>query len=244
MNDDIIYSIVLPTYNEEENVAEILRRLKRIFTDKSEFIISDGNSSDRTREIVKQLSSADSSIRLINNERLPGLSASVVAGFNAARGKYLACMDADLQHDETSLQAMFQLLEEYEMVVGSRYIDQGSVDEDWHWFRIFASRSANTLTRKILNIEIKDTMSGFFTLRKSVFDEVAAMLNPQGWKIMLEIAYNLKRINHQATIKEYPINFRKREKGHSKFSAGSSAMLLVMLFKLKFKALFNRVHKT
>ena len=163
-------SIIVPTYNERNNILELVNRLKQCLTGASwEVIFVDDDSPDGTVERIQALSRSDSRIRCIQRIGQRGLSSACVEGMLASTAPYLAVMDADLQHDENLLPQMLYLLKqgETDIVVGSRYVKGGGIGE-WDKSRAAISRLATRLSRLVTPAELSDPMSGFFMLRREV----------------------------------------------------------------------------
>ena len=234
MTEKIKYSIITPTFNERENIVILLERLEALFEDQFEIIVADENSPDGTAEAVEQYGKDKNYIHCVLNDGEPGLSPSVIKGFDQAKGEYLACIDGDLQHDEKALPGIFSELENAAMVIGSRYVDGGGFDYKWNPVRVLVSNSAAIMTRLLLNIKVKDPMSGCFAIKNETYREVRGKLNPKGYKIMLEILYRLKQYRKDCRIIEKGLTFRKRIHGQSKLNFKIIIQFLLMLFELKF----------
>ena len=174
----------------------------------AELIIVDDNSPDGTAAIARDLGKKYP-VRLLARPAKLGLSSAVLDGFKWARGDILGVMDADLSHDINKIPRMLAALEEYDIVFGSRYIHGGGTN-GWSAKRKIISRGATLLARPFTNV--RDPMSGFFFLKRSVIDGVD--LNPTGYKIGLEI---LAKGKHES-VKEVPYLFQDRQNGRSKMN--------------------------
>lgn len=218
MDRVIDVSIVIPTYNERENIVKLIRSIHEVMTEAQlsyEIIVVDDNSPDGTAEAVRALSS-QFNVELIVRPRKLGLASAVLDGMKIARGKYIAVMDADLQHPPEALPGMIKnLLDGCDVVVGSRYVRGGS-SHGLSPMRKVVSRGADLIAKILLprTRGIKDTMSGYFALKREVIDGVE--LNPRGFKILLEILVKGK----YSKACEYPIEFRARAWGKSKLGVG------------------------
>jgi dolichol-phosphate mannosyltransferase len=158
----------------------------------------------------------------------PGLGAAVIEGFSAAKGDVLACIDADLQHDPLILARMLEELQHgADIVVGSRHVDGGSTGE-WGRLRRVQSWIANKLAQLLLGVSLKDPMSGYFLVRRKDFYEIREQLNGKGFKILLEILWNL----NARKIKEVPYTFRPRTRGQSKLSGRIILQFIHQLWRL------------
>ena len=182
-------SVVVPTFNERDNVAKLYRKLDATLTGIAwEVVFVDDNSPDRTWEVVRDLARQDSRVRCIRRIGRRGLSGACIEGILASSAPYAAVMDADLQHDETQLPKMLSLLEsgQAELVVGSRYVEGGSADS-FDKQRAGFSAFATSIAKRVLAVAVADPMSGFFMIRRDKFEQLAPRLSTQGFKILLDI---------------------------------------------------------
>ncbi|MCB1138123.1 MAG: glycosyltransferase family 2 protein [Leptospiraceae bacterium] len=225
-------SVILPTYNESTNLPILLGNLKTTLSEiDHEILVVDDNSPDRTWEIAEDIAQKDDSIRVIRRITDRGLSSAVITGMEVAEGDVFAVMDADLQHDENLLPRMVKALvdEDFDLVVGSRAEEGGSYGE-WSRRRRFISWVATFLARTFLPLEIKDPMSGFFALKREVFEKSANVINPRGFKILLEFIGRTPGLK----MKELGYHFRNRQHGETKLSGSVVRNYLVALFDLRF----------
>src|SRR3954453_8590388 len=182
-------SVVVPTFNERDNVTTLYKRLEAAFgATPWEVVFVDDNSPDHTWQVVRELSRRDPRVRCIRRIGRRGLSGACIEGILASSAPYAAVIDADLQHDETQLPKMLALLAsgEAELVIGSRYIEGGSADS-FDKQRAGISALATELARKALRVEIADPMSGFFMIRRNRFEQLAPKLSVHGFKILLDV---------------------------------------------------------
>jgi dolichol-phosphate mannosyltransferase len=208
-------SVVLPTYKERGNVAEIVARLDRALAGIGwEAIFVDDDSPDGTADAAKAIAQIDPRIRCLRRVGRRGLAGACIEGMLSSSAPYVAVMDADLQHDETILPRMLARLEsgEADLVVGSRYVAGGSASS-FGEARGFISRFATELTRFTLGTPVSDPMSGFFAMRRDRFDEVADKLAPVGFKILLDIVTAASHLR----VAEEAYRFGERLEGESKF---------------------------
>jgi dolichol-phosphate mannosyltransferase len=211
-------SIVVPTFNECDNVGKLYRKLEAVLTDVAwEVVFVDDNSPDGTWKVVRDLARQDSRVRCIRRIGRRGLSGACIEGILASSAPYAAVMDADLQHDETQLPKMFALLTsgQAELVVGSRYIEGGSADS-FDSKRAGFSTFATRIARRMLGVAIADPMSGFFMIRRDRFEELAPKLSTQGFKILLDIVATAQ--GELKTV-EVPFTFGSRLHGESKLDS-------------------------
>ena len=213
----IRFSLVLPTYNERENIESVVKRLTRILDralpNDYELIVVDDDSPDRTWELAQSLKSQYPQLQVMRRQQERGLSTAVIRGWQAARGQVLGVIDADLQHPpEVLLQLLEQVDRGADLAVASRHADGGGVST-WSATRRFLSRGAQTLGLVLLPqvlSRVTDPMSGYFLVRRSAIADVR--LNPLGYKILIEV---LGR-GQVDRIAEVGYVFQEREVGESK----------------------------
>ena len=210
-------SVVIPTFNERGNVAELVRRLDVALAGIGwEAIFVDDNSPDGTAGAVKALAAQDGRVRCLRRVGRRGLAGACIEGILSSSAPAVAVMDADLQHDETVLAKMLNTLNEkhVDLVAATRYAGGGSAAAFGEG-RGLISRIATRLTRKVLGTSLSDPMSGFFMMRRDRFDAIVDRLSPAGFKILLDIATAADDLR----IVEQPYAFGARLSGESKFNA-------------------------
>jgi len=208
-------AVVIPTFNESGNVQTLIERLYAILDGIAwEAVFVDDDSSDGTVQRLHELAVQYPRVRCIRRVGRRGLSSACVEGMLSTHARFLAVMDADLQHDETLLPQMLQAVrdEHYDMAVGTRYMEGGSVGE-WQADRQQTSRVATVLSQKLLGLTIRDPMSGFFMLRREVLDGAIYQLSNIGFKILVDLIVSSKT---PLNIKEIPFQFGQRQVGESK----------------------------
>jgi dolichol-phosphate mannosyltransferase len=221
-------TVVVPTFNERDNIVPLLDRLKAVLAGIAwEVIFVDDDSPDGTADAVRSAAMHDTRVRCIQRIGRRGLAGACIEGILASATPFVAVMDADLQHDEAILPRMLKILRRdgCDLVVGSRYVEGGSVG-DWSAQRQRASSLATRLARLVTKSDIADPMSGFFMLQRAVFERVMRGLSTQGFKILLDILATAKPA---LRIEEVPYQFRPRIAGESKLDtlvAWEFAMLL------------------
>lgn len=232
----IKYSIIIPTLNERENILILLSRIEALGIGDCEITVVDENSPDGTYEAVTEYACGKNNIRCLKNNGVPGLSPSIVMGFDNALGEFLCCMDGDLQHDEKYLLKLFKDAAKNDFVIGSRYVEGGGFSEKWSPLRNIISRGASMLTKFSLSVDVLDPMSGFFVIRKSVYDDVKKSLDPTGFKIMFELLFHLRNsTGRKYSVRETGIIFKKRIHGKSKLNCRVMFQFLKMIYKLRKK---------
>ena len=233
-------SVIVPTYNEADNIEPLVRTLTSVLGELDyEIIIVDDDSPDQTWRRAAEVAKIHSRVRVIRRTQGRGLAASVIEGFNQATGTFLACMDGDLQHDPKILLSMLeQLRQGASMAVASRYVAAGDTGP-WSVGRKFKSRVATKLAQWLVGVNLYDPMSGFFMLRRADFLSVRDQLHAQGFKVLLEIVANLET----KTVVEVPFTFRPRLAGTSKLSRRVMFAYLAQLLRLSKAARMPRFVK-
>jgi dolichol-phosphate mannosyltransferase len=211
-------SVIVPTFNERDNVTTLFRRLETALAGVTfEVIFVDDNSPDGTWSVVRNLAAADSRVRCVRRIGRRGLSGACIEGILASSAPCAAVIDADLQHDETQLPKMLALLQagSADLVVGSRYIEGGSADS-FNKGRAGASQLATEVAKRVLGVKVADPMSGFFMIRRDSFEQLAPQLSSQGFKILLDVVATAR--GNLRTI-EIPYSFGSRLHGESKLDS-------------------------
>ena len=228
LNGNVELSIIVPTFNERENVQELVNRLQTCLSGVQwEAIFVDDDSADGTAEQVRQIARRDPRIRCVHRIGRRGLSSACTEGMLASSAPFLAVMDADCQHDERVLPRMLELLRkgDADLVVGSRYAEGGGIGS-WSKSRARMSRFATQLSRSVIKQDLSDPMSGYFALRREVLDSTVRSLSNLGFKILLDIMASSPRA---LRLKEVPYEFRNRHAGESKLDSHAMWDYLMLL---------------
>jgi glycosyltransferase involved in cell wall biosynthesis len=208
-------AVIIPTFNEEENIAAMIGAVEGAFREsgiRGEILVMDDGSTDRTIPIVREIAGKTDNVRLIVRKADHGLSQSVVEGFRSARSDILLVIDADFSHPPKLIPLLYEAIRGgADIAIGSRYMEGGDI-EAWPLKRRIISRSATAFGR-ILFPGVTDPVSGFFAVRREVV--AGAPLAPRGYKILMEV---LGRGRWQ-TLTEIPFVFKDREGGESKLRA-------------------------
>ena len=234
MEDSARVLVVLPTYNEVENLERAVRAVREIGYDT---LVVDDSSPDGTAEVAARLASSDPGVHLIVRPGKQGLGSAYVAGFTCglARGyDYLVEMDADGSHRPEHLPEMVgQAMRCGCLVIGSRYVHGGSVS-GWAWHRKLLSWGANVYTRALLGIRVRDATSGYRCFPRTVLEAIGLdRIVSQGYSFQIEMVYRcLKR---GFSVWEVPIQFEDRMAGQSKVSHGEvrKALSTVLWLRLR-----------
>ncbi|MBV5260150.1 glycosyltransferase [Synechococcus moorigangaii CMS01] len=231
---EVILSLVIPTYNEGDNIERLIATLSELLDDcipqRYEIIVVDDDSPDHTWEIAKACLSKYSQLRVMRRCHERGLSSAVIRGWQQAQGQFLGVIDGDLQHPpEVLLKLISALSNGADLAVASRHIEGGGVSE-WSLTRRILSRGAQMLGLILLPRVIgrlSDPMSGYFMVRREAIAE--KILQPLGYKILIEILAR-GEINHVA---EVPYVFQERDAGESKVTAQQYLDYLRHLVRLR-----------
>lgn len=235
--------VIIPTYNESENILKIIPEVLNKTTAKYEFniLVVDDNSPDGTAALVEGLNNPN--VFILRREKKMGLGTAYIAGFKYAIKNgfdFVYEMDADFSHDPKYLPEFLAKMEEgYDLVVGSRYINGISV-VNWPIQRLFLSYFANIYTRLITGLKVHDTTAGFACydvgkLSQINLDEVKS--NGYSFQIEMKFKYYKKKFR----IAEIPILFIDRRAGHSKMSKKVVYEAFYVVWKLKLKSIFGKL---
>lgn len=209
-------SIIVPT-KDEPNAGRLVEMIHEILSGVDhEVIIVDKSANPQRIEGA-----------LMIRQRSNGLGRAILEGLEYASGEVIVTMDGDLSHDPKYLPQMLDMIPEYDIVVGSRFVAGGKSHDTA--FRRIVSQAFRILGKLILGLGVEDPLSGFSAVRREVLQ--ALRLNPMGYKIVTEILYKAKRKGFRAA--EVPIEFRKREAGKSKAGIGEAARTLALMLKLR-----------
>jgi dolichol-phosphate mannosyltransferase len=208
-------TVVVPCYKERDNVAPMVAALDSALTGIAwEVVFVDDDSPDGTAAAARALAQTDARVRCIKRVGRRGLSSAVIEGALSSSADYVAVIDGDLQHDETRLPLMLQAVRNgADMAVGSRHVEGGDSSGLSSPLRVKLSKTGIRVAQMMTRTSISDPMSGFFLLRRDMFETLAGRLTGQGFKILLDlILASPQRLN----IAEIPYKFRPRTAGESK----------------------------
>ena len=213
--------VVLPTYNEIENLESIVRRIRLAVPDAHVLVVDDA-SPDGTGDLADRMSAADPAVTVLHRAEKTGLGGAYVAGFGRAikAGYRFVCeIDADGSHDPDALAPMVRIARERaDLVIGSRWIRGGGA-VDWPLTRRMISRGGNVYSRMVLGSDIRDLTSGFRVLRTSALADLdLSTVASDGYCFQVELGWRIERAG--GTVVEYPITFVDRDRGDSKMGAG------------------------
>jgi len=208
-------SLVVPTYNERENVRALVDRCSAALSAYDfEIVVVDDDSPDETWRVVREVYGDRDRVQVVRREGKLGLATAISRGFREASSELCAVIDADLQHPPEKLPALIDAFDpEVDVVIGSRYTEGGSI-EDWSFARRIVSRGASRIAKVGLPATraVSDPLSGFFAVRREILDGV--QLSPVGYKILLEV---LAKCEYDRVV-EVPYTFKERDRGESKLT--------------------------
>lgn len=211
-------TVVVPCYNERENVAPMVLALGRALLGVAwEVVFVDDNSPDGTAQAARQIARLDSRVRCIQRVGRRGLSSAVIEGALSSSADYIAVIDGDMQHDERKLIAMLDaVMAGAAVAVGSRHVEGGDSAGLASPFRKTLSTAGIRIAQKLTGAALNDPMSGFFLLPRGLFESLASRLTGQGFKILLDL---ILASPEPLKIIEIPYQFRPRVAGESKLDA-------------------------
>jgi dolichol-phosphate mannosyltransferase len=210
--------VVIPTYNERDNLLQIVHRLHAAVPTAHALIVDDA-SPDGTGELADGLAAEDDRVQVLHRQAKDGLGAAYLAGFSWALARdyqVVVQMDADGSHPPEALPGMLEELAGADLVLGSRYVPGGTV-VNWPKHRQLLSRGGNLYSRLALGVQIKDITAGYRVFRRHLLAELAlGEVNSQGYCFQIDMAWRAVRAGFR--VHEVPITFTERERGNSKMS--------------------------
>jgi dolichol-phosphate mannosyltransferase len=214
-----LLSVIVPCYNERPNVAPMIAKLDAALRGiEWEAIYVDDNSPDGTAAEVRRLARIDPRVRCLRRIGRRGLASAVIEGALSSSATYIAVIDGDLQHDETRLPGMLSELRSgrYDLAVASRHVEGGNDDGLGTKWRHVLSNGGTRLAQMFLPVKLTDPMSGFFMLKREMFEDLASHLTGQGFKILLDLVLSAPT---PLRVKDVPAEFHERVAGESKLDA-------------------------
>ena len=234
-------AIVIPTYNEATNIPILLDRIyenQKKLAVKLHVLVVDDSSPDGTADVVKQYAQQNKQVHILVRKEKQGLGAAYIHGMKHAleliKPDILFEMDADGQHNPDDIPKMIKAINEgNDFVIGSRYIEGGSISGDWGFHRKIISFLAGFVTRVGLRLNnIKDASGGYRAIRKEVFDSVDLdKLDVKGYAFQAALLEAV--VYHKFKIKEVPITFNQRIEGESKMRVSDMLEGWVIVFKIR-----------
>jgi dolichol-phosphate mannosyltransferase len=211
--------VVLPTYNEAENLESLVQAVRERLPDSRRMLVVDDNSPDGTGEIADRLAGEHDDVSVLHRKAKEGIGPAYVAGFRealAGGAELVIQMDSDFSHDPAYLPQLLRRAGEADLVIGSRYVPGGGVT-DWGPVRRFISKGGSTYARIILGIDVRDLTGGFKCLRREVLEAIDLdTIDSRGYAFQVEVTYRAVKAGFE--VVEIPIVFRDRHEGKSKMS--------------------------
>lgn len=235
--------VIIPTYNEADNIVKIIPEVLKNTTPENEFnvLVVDDNSPDGTAALVEGMN--NSNVHLLKREKKNGLGTAYVAGFHYAiknEYDYVFEMDADFSHDPAKLKTFIEKINEgYDLVIGSRYVNGISV-LNWPLSRLILSYLASVYTRMVTGLKVMDTTAGFMCYRVSALKQIDLdKVRSNGYSFQIEMKFKFYKKGFK--IFEVPILFIDRREGESKMSRKVVYEAYFMVWKLKLKSIFGKL---
>lgn len=233
--------VIIPTYNEKANVGNLIRDIRNLDLNPLDILIVDDNSPDGTADLIRDMQKNDKGLHLIVRPGKLGLGTAYIKGFHYALDHgydLIAQMDADYSHDPKDLVKLFKAAEEYDWVIGSRYVTGINV-VNWPLNRLILSYGANWYTRLITGLPIKDGTAGFKCWQSTVLKNIDLdTIKSQGYSFQIEMNFRAWKKGYR--FHEVPIIFVDRTVGQSKMSKKIIREAVLMVWKLKLNSLFHR----
>jgi len=229
--------VVLPTYNEAGNIEELIDKI--LLVDESIIVlVVDDNSPDGTWKIVQKMGEENTRIKLLLRTEERGRGTAGIAGFKRALedgGDYIIEMDADFSHNPVYLKEMLAEIENYDIVIGSRFLEGGG-ERGRHPARKYITYLANFYIRTVLGVRVKDATSGYRCFKRAVLENIdLGKMDATGPEIVQEILYGALRKGYR--VKEIPIIFEERKTGDSTFNGKImlNSLIKIPLMRMKLK---------
>jgi len=233
--------VVIPTYNERSNIEKMIYTLIELYPNINILVVDD-NSPDGTGDFVKSKSEEDNRIHVLQRAGKMGLGTAYVAGFKYMLENdydFAVQMDADFSHDPKEVGNLLKAIDDYDLVIGSRYI-QGVNVINWPMSRLLLSYFASIYTRVITGMPVMDATGGFKCFRREVLENINLdKVKSNGYSFQIEM--NFKTYKKKYKIKEIPIVFMDRVEGTSKMSKQIVREAVTMVWKLRFRAILGKL---
>lgn len=232
--------IIVPTYNERENVVLLLPEVFKVLPD-AHVLVVDDSSPDGTSQCAKELAKSMPNIHVLDRAQKEGLGRAYISGFQWALERdyqFVFEMDADYSHDPAYLPEFLKAIENNDLVIGSRYLDGVNV-VNWPMSRLLISYCGNLYARIISGIPVRDCTGGYKCFRRRVLEQIDLQrIGSSGYSFQIEMNYRAWKRGFR--IREIPIVFTDRRRGESKMSTKIIREGLVLLWRLRFTSLFGK----
>jgi dolichol-phosphate mannosyltransferase len=222
-------SVILPTYNEKENIEGLIASILENLMYPTEVIVVDDDSPDGTGKIVEKIARDNRNVRLLIRENKRGLASAISEGIPLSKGEIIVWMDCDFSHPPRLMPQLIQALDQCDIAVASRFVKGGGMQ--YSFLRVLTSRLLNLFANIILGFSIKDYTSGYPAVRREVFDKVKIqplLGENRGYIVgygeyFISFLYRAKKAGFK--IKEVPYTYVARKKGNTKTSPNIFALL-------------------
>lgn len=240
MNRSPVFTIILPTYNERENLEPFIEALLKVFHShdlNGDILVVDDSSPDGTGQIADELAARHRNISVLHRPAKEGLGPAYIAGFKEALKtdtRYIFEMDCDFSHEPERIPDFLKAIEKSDLVLGSRYVAGGAV-RNWGFARRLISRGGSLYARLVLGIPVNDLTGGFKCFRREVLEAINLdSVTSRGYGFQIELTY--KAIRKGFRVQEVPITFANRERGESKMSNRIILEAAVVVWKLRLRS--------
>jgi len=234
--------VIIPTYNESQNIEKLLEQIVGQNIDGLDVLVVDDNSPDGTGDLVKKFSKKEQSIHLLERSEKLGLGTAYMTGFRYALEKeydLIIEMDADFSHDPNELKNLINATNQYDLVIGSRYVKGVNVI-NWPLSRLLLSMGASLYTRMITGLPLRDCTSGFKCFKRKVLESINLdKIQSDGYSFQIEMSF--KAWKKGFILGEIPIIFLDRSAGTSKMSKKIVREAIWMVWNLKFQSLRGKL---
>ena len=234
-----MFTVILPTYNERENLERFVEKLQEVFTANGlsgRIMVVDDNSPDGTGRIADSLAERYQNLAVIHRQEKQGIGPAYISGFKQALTtdtRYIFEMDCDFSHDPTNIPAFLKAIEDADLVLGSRYVPGGRV-ENWGLIRRLISRWGGLYARLVLGVPVNDLTGGNKCFRREVLEALDLdAVSSQGYGFQIEMTYRAVRKGFR--VKEIPITFTDRQLGQSKMSKRIVLEAVLLVWKLRLR---------
>lgn len=231
--------VVIPTYNEAENLPGLIAELHALAVPGLSVLVVDDNSPDGTGRVADCLAERlPGVVQVMHRAGKDGLGRAYIEGFGRALAEsadLIIQMDADFSHPTSAIPLMLQLMGDCDVVVGSRYVSGGQLDERWGWWRRLLSWWANEVwSRRILGMQVRDITAGFKCWRRSTLLDIGLdRVGSNGYAFQVEMAYLTEKLGYR--VVEIPIYFEDRRIGKSKMSVPVKLQGAIDVFRIRYR---------
>jgi len=224
-------SIIIPTYNELENIGKIIRAINGLQL-RQEIVVVDDSSPDATAGLVSKLSMDYNNVKFLVRPRKMGIGSAYKDGLKLASGNILFEMDADLSHNPQELSEIADALEHADVVVASRHVSGGRI-VGWKWYRKLIHTGANLFAELVLGLKVKDSTSGFRAYRRAAFEQIVLKSRFDGFEFQVEAIHIARKLGLKVT--EVPTTFINRRYGNSKLHPKDIISFAKAILKMKLR---------